>query len=515
MSRVMVGTDTYGNYYAVLNSLQLPPVLQFVIAVEVVYADNTRQWFFTQTYQIEETCAPVDVLYACYGATDNGGYDSNSVYYGLPVQVLQGDPQMRYFHNYTLRGLSALYGGRKNTYTAFRGRPTRTESEVSYNISHEVIPYWYEEVIAEAYARGVVYIGNFKYEIAEYESTPIGDACCERLQCVARAVKTNTTTHGCVFEICVPSTCVLPDVAVMSLSGCKGRTLQTALPVTGTLPIILTVVDAGGFNVAWQDGSISINGLVNNSADIIVELENCGGKVQRTIAVTALCCVPNVMGIVNNFLPSANLGDAYLHEYDIAGTPPFAVSIQSVPSWMTVEVVGDKLRFSGTATTAGVLPVQVTVTNECGQQVLDLTLTINAVSFSDWSCLVPSTGVNTVRVHGAVGANIELRLRANGYFGWNGISGVGARLTVIVNTGTGCASSSGYQSLPISHGVECLSVVTIPAAGYIDVNYQVLVENGQSGANSMVSAGLCATKLNGNVIAEVCQNGACVGTSAG
>lgn len=131
----VVGTNTDGVYYAVLNGFTTPPITsQFILAVEVIYGDGTRQWFYSQTYEYESECTPVEVLYACYSPTDNGGFDANGVYYGLPATTVSGNPTMRYFHNYTLRGLAATYGGKKILYTMFANKPTKSESETQYNV---------------------------------------------------------------------------------------------------------------------------------------------------------------------------------------------------------------------------------------------------------------------------------------------------------------------------------------------------------------------------------------------
>lgn len=515
MNRYMIGTNTDGNYYVVMNDLQLPVIDTFVIAAEVLYADNTRQWFFSQSYQIEEACIPVDLLYACYGPNDNGGYDQNGIYYGLPVTTLIGDPSMRYFHNYSFRGLAALYSGRKNTYTAFANRPTKTESETIYSITHEIIPYWYEEFTAEAYARGIVFVNNFKYRINEYQSSPVGDACCERLQAVARGVKTFTTSHGCVFEICVPSTCVAPDVANDFIVSCSGIPLDVLLAMTGTLPITLNVIDADGMSVALQDNSIRITGTPTTNKTVVIELENCGGTIQRSIQIQANCCVPSVSGLINlQMLPSANLGAAYNQSYTVNGTPVIDLNVVSKPAWMTISLVGDQLTFSGTATTSGVQNIQINLSNECGSIDLNLTVDIKAATLSNWSCLNQSLGTNTVRVNGNAGDVVELEITAQGYFNWSG-TGVGAYLYVSIDQFPNCAHSSVPQTGPNVHNAQCQLNVTIPPAGFIDIPCKVIVSNGTAGSTSMVSTSICVVRVNGSLQTDVCINGLCVGVSTG
>jgi hypothetical protein len=515
MGKLLIGINADGNYYAVANSPALPAAKEFVLAAEVVYADNTRQWFFSQVYEEQESCVPVEMLYACYSPLDMGGFDGNGIYYGKAVTVLEGDPEMRYFHNYTLRGLVALYGGRKHTYTSFLRRPTKTESEVTFNLSSEIIPYWYEQYIAEAYARGVVYVSNEKYEISEYESVPVGDACCERLLATAKAVKTRTTTHGCIFEICVPSTCILPDITEMQLWNCKGRELNRLIPVTGTLPIDFTVLDAGGYNVNWQDGQIAISGMTNTLSYITVRMENCAGIVERVITVNAQCCNPQIFGIVGNVLPSANIGEVYNYSYALAGTPPFNLVVTQKPAWMNIAIVGDLITFSGTANVGGIQPVKISIQNECASLDLDLTVDIKEIYLSNWNCDNQSIGQNRIRINGVVGDVVELEVRGSGYFGWNTISGLGASLVVELNGDNGCASQSTVQQMPAGHNVSCIDTVTIPPVGWVEVMYKVLVKNGSSGATSAVSAAVCAKKRNGQPIPEVCQYGACVGTSSG
>lgn len=92
-----------------------------------------------------------------------------------------------------------------------------------------------------------------------------------------------------------------------------------------------------------------------------------GGAVKELIAQTEACptdCVPATI-VAGAQLPDGVQGTLYTHRIVIGGTPPFALGVPMLPSWMTVTLDGGELRLEGTPPAPGAFNVSIPL-KSCG-----------------------------------------------------------------------------------------------------------------------------------------------------
>lgn len=216
----IIGKDDSDQEYITWKGLTNIPHDIFQIWIEVKYTNGNIRSFFTEEYELN-FCDTFDIVYSCYNKDDNGGYDMNGAWIGLPNNPYAvdstGNVNLRYFNNYTLRDLKVLYSGSQITYTAFKNRAVKSERVKNYSVYTEVIPYWYEEMISSAFSKGYVFIDGSYYSITEYSSVPVGDVCCERVTLNIIATEVNSVAVSCSKE-CIIEDLELPDCFIGTLS---------------------------------------------------------------------------------------------------------------------------------------------------------------------------------------------------------------------------------------------------------------------------------------------------------
>ncbi len=111
-------------------------------------------------------------------------------------------------------------------------------------------------------------------------------------------------------------------------------------------------------------------------------------------------CTP--VGIVGTpLMPKAIKDIAYSYEFDLSGSAPFVLSDIIKPSWMTIEISGSKVVFSGTPTVASAAATVSFVVKNCSNA--------NSVSFSgSVAVLTPATGVIHAENHLSVGSILAI-----------------------------------------------------------------------------------------------------------
>jgi hypothetical protein len=289
-------------YYGVVNGYNSLPYEKFAIAVKVTYSDGTYQYFYSEIYE-REICINFDTVYACYNKNDNGGYDANDIYTGLPTTTILGNPELRYYHNYTIRGLKALYSGKKITYTAINYKPVKAVQEKTATITHEVLPYWYEDFTSQAFAKGVITIDGYQYTITDYSSSQVGDPCCERLGANSTASKTTSISFSCSTDTCNALPCIPVSVSTMDIGVClSSATFTKSIQVTGTLPIEFEVIDSAGMTLTYNSTTgITISSTPPKLGTIKFKLSNCAGDFEYSIKlVEGLCCDLGVLSLKEN-----------------------------------------------------------------------------------------------------------------------------------------------------------------------------------------------------------------------
>lgn len=102
-------------------------------------------------------------------------------------------------------------------------------------------------------------------------------------------------------------------------------------------------------------------------AGTCVEWELVPAAVAEISLQAAACAVECISATIASgaTLPAGVTGVAYSHTIKLSGTPPFALGIASVPSWMTVDVDGGEIRLGGIPFAAGLYNVSIPV-KSCG-----------------------------------------------------------------------------------------------------------------------------------------------------
>lgn len=76
-------------------------------------------------------------------------------------------------------------------------------------------------------------------------------------------------------------------------------------------------------------------------------------------------------------LPDGETGTFWSYQLDIAGTTPYGLTVNTKPDWMTIDIVGAEVRFSGTPTEAGTgIEVDIDITN-CSAGIANFTDTFD------------------------------------------------------------------------------------------------------------------------------------------
>lgn len=76
-------------------------------------------------------------------------------------------------------------------------------------------------------------------------------------------------------------------------------------------------------------------------------------------------------------LPDGETGTFWSYQLDISGTAPYGLTVNTKPDWMTIDIVGAEVRFSGTPTEAGTgIEVDIDITN-CSSGIANFTDTFD------------------------------------------------------------------------------------------------------------------------------------------
>lgn len=302
---LLYATDPNQNNYANFLGLKtLPEYDSFYIYFEVRYPDNSIERFFSQDF-IKERCDVVNVIEACYSDVDNGGYDSEGNYIGLPSEVIMGNANLRYYHMYPVRELTSMYQGKTLTYKTLNNgsKVVKTTAETTYQISYEVLPYWYDEEVAMAFEKGVVTVLDKQYTLKEYKAEVVGNPSCSRVYNTVLASEIKNIAMSCGSADCQTFFCIPTSFSHTTIAPCLDahEPFSVEVSVNGLHPISLESIsnDTGAsivINGHEEDGAYvdfqSIEIFNPTSAGtIVLTYEDCNGVAQKTIYVTeGDCC---------------------------------------------------------------------------------------------------------------------------------------------------------------------------------------------------------------------------------
>ena len=294
-------SDVYANF---LGLKTLPEYETFYIYFEVSYQDNTIERFFSQDF-VKERCDTVNVIEACYSENDNSGYDSDGNYLGLPFQVIFGNAYLRYYHMYPVRQLTTMYQGKNLTYKTLNNgsKVVKTTSETTYQISYEVLPYWYDEEVAMAFEKGVVTVLDKQYTLKEYKAETVGNPSCSRVYNTVLASEIKITAMSCGTFDCEKFFCIPTSFSHSIINACldSHEPLSVYVSVNGLHPIALnSIINDTGASIIiegyQEDGSyIDFTAITISNpttvGTIVIDYEDCNGIAQKTIYITeGDCC---------------------------------------------------------------------------------------------------------------------------------------------------------------------------------------------------------------------------------
>jgi hypothetical protein len=294
-----------GSHYANFLGLKtLPEYDSFYIYFEVAYEDNSIERFFSQDF-VKERCSVVNLIEACYSENDNAGYDSDGNYLGLPMMPIFGNAYLRYYHMYPVRELTTMYQGKTLTYKTlnYGSKVVKTTSETTYQISYEVLPYWYDEEVSKAFEKGVVTALDKQYILKEFKAEVVGDPTCSRVYNTVLASEIKNISMSCGTTECQTFFCTPTSFSHTMLSVCLDahEPYSQEVTVEGLHPIALNSITnntGASINVVGylEDGNyIDFQSLTisnpTTAGTIVIDYEDCNGTAQKTIYISeGDCC---------------------------------------------------------------------------------------------------------------------------------------------------------------------------------------------------------------------------------
>lgn len=108
--------------------------------------------------------------------------------------------------------------------------------------------------------------------------------------------------------------------------------------------------------------------IIATLSQAICNLQNC--CEQQCIAIS----IPEVQ------LPNAMVGVPYVYQLLVGGTPIFTLNNVVKPAWMTIQIAGNVLTFSGVPTITGQTIITFNISNNCSNNNLVYPLTVQQTS---------------------------------------------------------------------------------------------------------------------------------------
>lgn len=184
-----------------------------------------------------------------------------------------------------------------------------------------------------------------------------------------------------VAKIAGTSPCVPVDVVgeILLPDAVANQAYEYSFNITGSSPF--SVVNNGfpdWMVIEVEGNTVFISGTpetsdVGEDVQVSFEIENCGGDrlvVDQDINVSDSCVT---IGVVSGLpLPDGADGAPYNTSVTLGGTMPFQIEGIVKPSWMNITLEDNIVTLEGTPTDNGTYNVQFTITQDCGDGVLDV-----------------------------------------------------------------------------------------------------------------------------------------------
>lgn len=251
--------------------------------------------------------------------------------------------------------------------------------------------------------------------------------------------KDGTTDGDESDPICVPvglPSFDLPDAIV-------GDPYEVVIPLAGSAPFdILGSVLPSWMSANIVDSTLVLSGTPDangTNLQVSVSVENCGGDATAnfTQQINATTCTPVSFGAVT--FADAVAGVPYSKTVPILGSPPFVLDGFDLPGWMTVNLIGSNLQFTGTPTdddVGGPNAIEVVVLNCGNTQNATLTSAINVLESQNfwldasWNFKINSVTGSNVPAIGPTAVNGRKTGHQTGMSGSYTISVTGTTVTI-------------------------------------------------------------------------------------
>lgn len=188
---------------------------------------------------------------------------------------------------------------------------------------------------------------------------------------------------------------------------------------------------------------------VGTDIAISVTFNNCGLVPKVFTDTISVSCISFTMDAE---MPAGQVGLAYSYTRPIIGVEPFTVTVIDKPSWMSIDISGSNIVFTGTPDAAGGTNAVAFTLNSC--TTLDYTgnIQIAAAAPADYFGNV-TTSENSVEVTLEVTLPCATTLSVNGLYN---NAGSLVPFTAIVNIPEGTLGGSAVVSMPAGAVLSCL-----------------------------------------------------------
>lgn len=170
----VIGSNSNG-FYGVFTNISNAGVTNFVLQFEVIYTDNTTEYFESESFLF---CSDAATLESCYGAkiglTDY--YDISGIYYGYPSITLFGDPLLKYTYFMYVTDATIIDDDTKEYVNTIVNNSV-SSTTITYNgiFGNMLYPAFYAEQLESLLSRGSVLYNGKEIIIESFTSKKI---CC-------------------------------------------------------------------------------------------------------------------------------------------------------------------------------------------------------------------------------------------------------------------------------------------------------------------------------------------------
>lgn len=352
------GDYWYGVFKGFTPTVDYP---MFIVALAVVFDDDSTRTFFSEQYDQSNSCATLTKVSVCYPDNYNAE-DMNGIYIGEPSEdeEIIGGTLVRYQHAFWIRDTEIIETQNKITFTSNATKNFASKLNRIYEFRTELVPGWYKDYLLSVYFRGQFAING--------TNTKASDLACENIleeadlwKPWAKIDKEDKGSFGCAPITCADDCCIPIEAEDYEIPTPEAEVeFNYTITLTGTSPYEIAASSIPEWMTAVIVGNeLQLSGIpdISGMPDISITVINSCGSVD----ITAEECLPIGGGFI--LLINGIEGQPYYYELEFTGTPPFILSSVVKPSWMTVSTSGNVVILEGTPDAEGEITVSFTLNN--------------------------------------------------------------------------------------------------------------------------------------------------------